>query len=109
MKTNRVFAMVIVASLIVLIALTVQEAVATTAEVSDVNSGVRSFSNEEGLTVYRESERNSYPDAPAAFNMQGWSVYLESERHAAEASSQRLFNGKPFDAYQRSEWLGEDR
>ena len=109
MKTNRVFTVVIAAALIVLIALTVQEAVATTAVVSEVNTGIRSFSNEEGLSIYRESERNNYPVAPAAFNEQGWSIYLDSERQGAVSVPQRLFNGKPFNAYQRSEWLGADR
>ena len=109
MKTNRLFAMLIVAALIVLIALTAQEAVATTAVVSEVDSETLLYSNEEGLAIYHESERNSYPNGPAVFNEQGWAIYLESERNAAAAPPQRLFNGKPFNAYQRSEWLGADR
>ena len=65
--------------------------------------------NEEGLRIYHESERSGYLVAPAVSNEEGLAIYHASERNRTPAPPQRLFNGQPFNAYQRSEWLGEDR
>lgn len=155
MKANRLFTMLIVATLIAVIVLTVQEVMATSAVVSEVNSITHSFANEEGMAIYNESERGSGQVASVASNEEGLAIYHESERksgqimsvasnqegltiyhdsernsgqfaatvskdegmslyHASErqatiVNSVRMFNGQPFNAYQRSEWLGADR
>ena len=69
----------------------------------------RSSSNKEGLAIYNESEHKSASVESAVYNEEGLAIYLESERYGAEALPVRLFNGKPFNAYQRSEWLGAER
>ena len=69
----------------------------------------RSSSNKEGLAIYQESERSLASVGSAVSNEQGLAIYLESERYGAEALPVRLYNGKPFNAYQRSEWLGAER
>ena len=69
----------------------------------------RSSSNNEGLAIYHESEHKSASVELAVSNEEGLAIYLESERNGAEALPVRLFNGKPFNAYQRSEWLGAER
>ena len=69
----------------------------------------RSSSNKEGLAIYHESEHKSASVELAVSNEEGLAIYLESERYGAEALPVRLFNGKPFNAYQRSEWLGAER
>ena len=69
----------------------------------------RSSSNKEGLAIYHESEHKSASVESAVYNEEGLAIYLESERYGAEALPVRLFNGKPFNAYQRSEWLGAER
>ncbi len=58
--------------------------------------------------IYRESERNAAAVQPVRATQEGMDIYhaSESQRRVAPV---RLFNGKPFDAYQRSEWLGEER
>jgi hypothetical protein len=69
----------------------------------------RSSSNMQGLAIYHESEHKSTSVESAVYNEEGLAIYLESERYGAEALPVRLFNGKPFNAYQRSEWLGAER
>ena len=69
----------------------------------------RSSSNMEGLAIYHESEHKSASVESAVYNEEGLAIYLESERYGAEALPVRLFNGKPFNAYQRSEGLGAER
>jgi hypothetical protein len=66
-------------------------------------------SNAEGWATYYESERGSNSIGSAVSNEEGLAIYHQSERHGAAAPPQRLFNGKPFNAYQRSEWLGAER
>ena len=65
--------------------------------------------NQDSLALYHESERNRGSVAPAVSNEEAMAIYHESERSRTPAPPQRLFNGQPFDAYQRSEWLGADR
>jgi hypothetical protein len=65
-------------------------------------------SNQVGLAIYHESERNSAFVVPAVSNEEGMAIYLESERYGAEVPPVRLYNGEPFNAYQRSEWLGAE-
>ncbi len=69
----------------------------------------RSNSNKEGLAIYHESEHKSASVESAVYNEEGLAIYLESERYGVEALPVRLYNGKPFNAYQRSEWLGAER
>ncbi len=69
----------------------------------------RSSSNKEGLAIYHESEHKSASVGSAVYNEEGLAIYHESERYGAEAPPVRLYNGKPFNAYQRSEWLGAER
>jgi hypothetical protein len=66
-------------------------------------------SNAEGWAIYYDSERNPNAIGSAVSNEEGLAIYHQSERHGAAAPPQRLFNGKPFNAYQRSEWLGAER
>lgn len=66
------------------------------------------FSNEEGLAIYLESERNSNPVQRVGSREEGMAIYHESERYTAKPAV-RLYDGKPFNAYQRSEWLGADQ
>ena len=68
----------------------------------------RSSSNKEGLAIYQESERSLASVGSAVSNEQGLAIYYESERHSV-VPAMRLYNGKPFNAYQRSEWLGAER
>jgi hypothetical protein len=65
-------------------------------------------SNQVGLAIYHESERNSASVVPAVSNEEGMAIYHESERNSAVPAI-RLYDGKPFNAYQRSEWLGAER
>jgi hypothetical protein len=65
--------------------------------------------NEESLALYHESERNRGSVAPAVSNEEAMAIYHESERSRTPEPPQRLFNGQPFNAYQRSEWLGADQ
>jgi hypothetical protein len=70
------------------------------------NSG--SFSNEEGLAIYHASERGGNPVELVVSNEEGLEIYHESERYTTRPP-ERLYDGKPFNAYQRSEWLGAER
>jgi hypothetical protein len=63
--------------------------------------------NQVGLAVYHESERNSASVVPAVSNEEGLTIYHESEQNSAVPAI-RLYDGKPFNAYQRSEWLGAE-
>jgi hypothetical protein len=72
-------------------------------------SGEPAVSNKKGLAIYQESEHNAIPVQLVGSTQEGMAIYLESERYGAEALPVRLFNGKPFNAYQRSEWLGAER
>ncbi len=65
-------------------------------------------SNQVGLAIYHESERNSASVVPAVSNEEGMAIYHESEQNSAVPAI-RLYDGKPFNAYQRSEWLGAER
>lgn len=69
----------------------------------------RSSSNMEGLAIYHESERNIASAGSVVSNLKGLAIYHKSERFGAAAPPIRLYNGEPFNAYQRSEWLGADR
>ena len=69
----------------------------------------RSSSNKEGMVIYHESERSSASYESAESNENGLAIYYESERFGAEPQPVRLYDGKPFNAYQRSEWLGAER
>ena len=66
-------------------------------------------SNAEGWATYYESERGANRIGSAVSNEEGLAIYQQSERFDAAAPPQRLFNGEPFNAYQRSEWLGAER
>jgi hypothetical protein len=65
-------------------------------------------SNEDGLAIYHESERNYSPARSVSDVGGGMAIYHDSE-WGASAEPIRLYDGQPFNAYQRSEWLGEDR
>lgn len=132
MKNGRLFTLLMFIALIAVVTLTVREAVATTAVVESVDSANRLFANDEGLAIYHESERKTGQVMSATSNEEGLALYHESERHSGQVSSavsneegmaiyyeseragvaaftQRLFNGEPFNAYQRSEWLGSEQ
>jgi hypothetical protein len=66
------------------------------------------FSNEEGLAIYFESERNNAPVQLVGTTQEGMAIYHASERNTIKPA-ERLYDGKPFNAYQRSEWLGAER
>lgn len=65
--------------------------------------------NQDSLALYHESERDRGSVAPAVSNEEAMAIYHESERSRSPEPPQRLFNGQPFNAYQRSEWLGADQ
>lgn len=132
MKESRLFTLLIVIALIAVGTLTAREAIATTAVVQAVDSADRLHANDEGLAIYHQSERsteqvmsvasnekglaiyhesehNSGQFAATVSNDEGLALYHDSERQASAMTSLRLFNGKYFNAYQRSEWLGADR
>ena len=67
-----------------------------------------SLYNEEGMAIYRESERNSSPLKLVDSKQEGMEIYYASERNTV-IPPVRLYDGKPFNAYQRSEWLGAER
>jgi len=69
----------------------------------------RASLNKEGMAIYHESERSFASIGSAESNENGLAIYSESERFGAEPQPVRLYDGKPFNAYQRSEWLGEGR
>ena len=66
------------------------------------------LSNEEGLAIYHESERSSNPVQLGGSKQAGMAIYHASERNTIKPA-ERLYDGKPFNAYQRSEWLGAER
>lgn len=72
------------------------------------NSNGSLFSNNEGMAIYFESERNSNPVQLVGSKQEGLEIYYSSER-STTLSAERLFDGKPFNAYQRSEWLGAEQ
>jgi len=77
-------------------------------ELADYGRGYSRL-NAEGLAIYQKSERKSTSVEPAVFNELGLTVYQESERQSVEMPAVRLYDGNPFNPYQRSEWLGAER
>lgn len=63
---------------------------------------------EAGLAIYHESERNASLVRPVGTTEEGLGIYHASERNTI-IPAVRLYDGKPFNAYQRSEWLGAER
>jgi hypothetical protein len=72
------------------------------------HSNKASLYDEEGMAIYRESERNSNPVKLVGSKEEGMEIYYASERNTV-IPAVRLYDGKPFNAYQRSEWLGAER
>jgi hypothetical protein len=63
---------------------------------------------EEAMAIYHASERSTIQSNYLGLNAVGLAIYQASERNRS-MNPVRTFNGQPFNAYQRSEWLGASR
>ena len=76
---------------------------------SELERGAFRSANEVGLKEYKQSEWADYRGVPSRVIEEGMAIYHKSERQGVAAPPVRLYNGEPFNAYQRSEWLGAER